>query len=54
MFLASGVSAIQYKGLEIKINTSIAEMYDDDNTTYAKEAKSGFNQLKALDIPEMP
>ena len=38
MFLASSVSAIQYKELDIKINTSIAEMYDD-NINYAKENK---------------
>ena len=38
IFSASSVSAIQYKGLDIKINTSIAEMYDD-NITYAKEKK---------------
>ncbi|GBD95564.1 MAG TPA: hypothetical protein ENG83_13830 [Nitrospirae bacterium] len=43
VFLASSsvsarASAIKYKGLDIKINTSIAEMYDD-NITYAKEDK---------------
>ena len=38
MFLASSVSAIQYKELDIKINTSIAEMYVD-NINYAKENK---------------
>ena len=36
--VSARASAIKYKGLDIKINTSIAEMYDD-NITYAKEDK---------------